>query len=133
MTTNYNYREAVTADIIDYIRDNITTADFTDREDFTEWLHDDLWTADNVTGNASGSYTFNSYKAKEYIFSDPDTVAEALREFCVEAEAIAEHFLNTDWEYFDVTTRCYLLGECIESALDFLDESGELIFSDDEE
>lgn len=133
MTTNYNYREAVTADIIDYIRANIATADFINREDFAEWLNDDLWTADNVTGNASGSYTFNAYKAKEYIFSDPDTVAEALREFCVEAEVIAEHFLNTDWEYFDVTARCYVLGECIESALDFLDNEGELIFADDEE
>ena len=133
MTANYNYREAVTADIIDHIRDNIATADFNNREDFAEWLHDDLWTADNVTGNASGSYTFNAYKAKEYIFSDPDTVAEALREFCVEAEEIAEHFLNTDWEYFDVTARCYVLGECIESALDFLDNEGELIFADDEE
>lgn len=132
MTTTYNYREAVTADIIDYIRSDVTTADFDNREDFTEWLYDDLWTADNVTGNASGSYTFNAYKAKEYIFSDPDTVAEALREFCVEAEVIAEHFLNTDWEYFDVTARCYVLSECIESALDFLDNEGELIFADDD-
>lgn len=130
---SYNYREAVTADIIDYIRSDVATADFDSREDFAEWLNDDLWTADNVTGNASGSYTFSREKAKEFVFADPDTVAEALKEFCTEAQTIAEKFLSMNWEYFDVTARCYVLSECIESALDFLDNEGELIFADDEE
>ena len=130
---NYNYREAVTADIINHIRANVATADFSDREEFAEWLHDELWTCDNVTGNASGSYTFSRKKAQEYAVADPDTITEALQEFCVEAQTIAEKFLAQDWEYFDVTARCYVLGECIESALDFLDNEGELIFADDEE
>ena len=129
----YNYREAVTADIIDYIRDEVNASDYENREALSEFLNDELWTCDSVTGNGSGSYTFNAYKAKEYVFSDPDTVSEALKEFCIDAETIAEKFLYQDWEYFDVTARCYVLGECIESALDFLDNKGELIFADDEE
>lgn len=71
-----------------------------------------------MTGNASGSYTFNSYRAMECVTADMDTVADALREFCVDAAEIGERFIRGDWEYFDVTTRCYLLGSAISSALD---------------
>lgn len=115
---NYNYLEAVTSAVIDFIRDEVNADDYESREALSEFLNDELWTCDSVTGNASGSYTFNAYKAGEYVFADPDTVSEALREFCVDAETIAEKFLNQDWEYFDVTARCYVLGQAIESALD---------------
>lgn len=117
----YNYLESVTADVIDFIRDEVNPADYESREALSKFLNDELWTCDSVTGNASGSYTFNAYKAKEFVFSDQDTVSESLREFCVDAETIAEKFLNQDWEYFDVTARCYVLGQAIESALDSIE------------
>lgn len=126
----YNYHEAVTTDIIDFIREEVTTSVYENREALSEFLNDELWTCDSVTGNASGSYTFNAYKAKEYVFSDPDTVSEALKEFCVEAETIADKFLTQDWEYFDVTTRCYVLGQAIEDALDSIEN--ELVFCEEE-
>ena len=47
---------------------------------------------------------------------------EAVKEFCVESETIAEKFLSEDWEYFDVTIRCYLLGQAISEALDEIEE-----------
>lgn len=115
---SYNYLNAVTADVVDFIHDEINDADYENREALSEFLNDELWVCDGVTGNASGSYTFNAYKAKEFVFADPDTVSEALREFCVDAETIAEKFLSQDWEYFDVTARCYVLGQAIEAALD---------------
>ena len=126
----YNYREAVTADIIDYIRDEVKASDYENREALSEFLNDELWACDSVTGNASGSYTFNSCKAKEFVFADPDTVSEALREFCVDAETIAEKFLSQNWEYFDVTARCYVLGSAIEAALDSIEN--ELVFCEEE-
>lgn len=89
-----------------------------DRDQFEQELNDDLWIDDSVTGNASGSYTFNSYRAREYVLADMDTVREALTEFCVDAETIGEKFLNEDWEYLDVTARCYVLGNAISEALD---------------
>lgn len=115
---SYNYLEAVTADVIDFIREEVNSSDYENREALSEFLNDELWICDSVTGNASGSYTFNSYKAKEFVFADPDTVSEALKEFCVEAATISEKFLNQDWEYFDVTARCYVLGHAIEAAID---------------
>ena len=127
---NYNYLEAVTADVIDFIRDEIDTTEYTDRAALAEYLNDELWTADNVTGNASGSYTFSRYKAQQFVMADQDTVMEALEEFCVDAETIAENFLRQNWEYFDVTARCYVLGQAIEAALDSLE--AELSFSEEE-
>lgn len=127
---NYNYLEAVTADVVDFIRDEVNAADYENREALAQFLNDELWVCDSVTGNASGSYTFNAYKAKEFIFSDPDTVSEALHEFCVDAETIAEKFLAQDWEYFDVTARCYVLSQAIENALDAL--NNEMSFAEKE-
>ena len=126
----YRYYEAVTADVIDYIRENINAADFENREELAERLNRDLWINDGVTGNASGSYTFNAHKAKEYVLADPDTVTEALEEFCVEAKTIADKFLSQDWDYFDVTARCYVLGQAIEDALDSIEN--ELVFCKEE-
>lgn len=127
---NYNYLEAVTADVIDFIRDEIDTTEYTDRDALAEYLNDELWTDDGVTGNASGSYTFSRYKAQQFVMADQDTVMEALKEFCVDAETIAENFLLQNWEYFDVTARCYVLGQAIEAALDSLE--AELSFSEEE-
>ena len=128
--TNFNYTEAVTADVIDFIRNEVNSADYENREALSEFLNDELWCCDSVTGNASGSYTFNACKAKEFIFADPDTVSEALREFCVDAETISEKFLSQNWEYFDVTARCYVLSQAIEAALDSIEN--ELEFCEEE-
>ncbi len=116
------YLEQITEDIREYIEDNYTTEELTekmeDRYSFEEELNDDLWIDDSVTGNGSGSYTFSRAKAQEYVLNDIDTVQEALREFCVEADTIAKKFLESDWEYFDVTARCYVLGMGISEVLD---------------
>lgn len=118
----FNYNEAVKADVIDYIKENFSDEELAekleDKDSFSDELNDTLWTEDSVTGNASGSYTFNTWKAKEYVFDDTETVQEALKEFCVDAETVAEKFLDEDWEYFDVTARCYVLSSAIYEALE---------------
>ena len=120
----YNYLIVTTANILRYIDDEINLRDFTDergdidRDALTEHLNDELWTCDSVTGNASGSYTFNRLQAREYVIDNGELLEEAIREFCVDAETVADKFLSEDWEYFDVTIRCYVLGEAIENAVD---------------
>ncbi len=113
----YDYKKAMTEDI----EQELWERGFIGVDDLDEAyqeLYDDLWIEDNVTGNGSGSYTFDNYKAKEYVTDNIELCAEALREFCVDAETIADKFLYEEWEYFDVTIRCYLLGEVLGEVLE---------------
>ena len=122
---NYNYLEAMVEDIKDYIR-NDAELDRNDleygRETLEEKLNEGLWTCDSVTGNASGSYTFNSYKAMEYVLDNMDLLSEMCSEFGIEAETIGQKFLDEEWEWMDVSIRCYLLGQAIAQALDEIEE-----------
>lgn len=117
----YNYLESIKADVMEYVRNEMNVYDYNDRDELEEMLNDNLWAEDSVTGNASGSYTFCRETAKTYVTENMDECIEALKEFCVDSETIAEKFLSEDWEYFDVTIRCYLLGQAISEVLDELE------------
>lgn len=123
----YNYREAVKEDVLDYIKCEVNASEYADRDALEEELNEILWTCDSVTGNASGSYTFNTYKAEENICHNLDLLGEALSEFGYGAD----YLMKEGAEACDVTIRCYLLGECIAEALDEIED--ELEFSEEEE
>lgn len=113
-------------DVLEYIAENINLADYTedgelDREALEEKLNDDCFVADSVTGNASGSYYFNSYKAAEKVRNETDLLIEALECFGDEAESYKRAIL--DPEYADVTIRCYYLGEVVARVLDDIEEA----------
>ena len=113
-----NYMEQIKNDILDYIREERITVTSENREEVAEELNDKLWDDDSVTGNASGSYTFNSSKAREYVVENMDLLKETISEFCIDSETVAEKFINEEWEYFDVSIRCYLLCNAISEVLD---------------
>lgn len=126
--TNYNYLEAVTSDVLDYIKEEINLDEWKgNREGLEEKLNDELWTVDSVTGNASGSYTFNTWEAEENLAHNWDLLAEALDEFGQDGTDV----LRQGAEAMDVTIRCYLLRQAIAEALDELEE--ELAEDDEEE
>lgn len=126
--TNYNYLEAVTSDVLDYIKEEINLDEWKgNREGLEEKLNDELWTVDSVTGNASGSYTFNTWEAEENLAHNWDLLAEALDEFGQDGTDV----LRQGAESMDVTIRCYLLGQAIAEALDELEE--ELAEDDEDE
>lgn len=115
----YDYREAICGDIREWLNENYTQKEIKsslseDRDDFFEKLYDDLWITDSVTGNASGSYTFSTWKAEEYICHNMDLLQEAMDEFGCEPS----DYKGAEWG--DVTIRCYLLGECLGVVLDEL-------------
>lgn len=110
----YNYFEAVKADVLDYISENINLAEFDSFDDLEDSLNDELWVSDSVTGNASGSYTFSTWQAEENLCHNWDLLADALREFGCESVDI----LDKGAEWCDVTIRCYLLGQAIAEALE---------------
>lgn len=119
----YDYYEAMKNDIRDYIEGEIEYTDFETLEELEEHLQDTLWTDDSVTGNGSGSYTFNSHTAKEYVTDNMELCTEALREFCVDMETVAEKFMEENWEYFDVTIRCCILSSCISDVMEEIEEA----------
>lgn len=124
----YDYRQAVTDDVLDYISNSVDLRDYSDREELAEELNNLLWDDDAVTGNGSGNYTFSAYCAEEYLNHNWDLLEEAMAEFGCD-----ENPIEQGAEWCDVTIRCYLLGECIESALDELESNGELTFAEDED
>ena len=126
--TNYSYLENIKADVKEYIDNEINLKDFSDREELEEKLNDTLWTEDSVTGNASGSYYCNSWKAEEALAHNWDLLAEAMKEFGCEVD-----LLEKGAEWADVTIRCYLLGQAIGEVLDEMEEELEEVFADDEE
>ena len=117
---DYDYREAMRTDInnaIDekeeWIGKTIKEA-YEDVDEAFDQLYDDMWVDDSVTGNASGSYTFNTYKAEEYICHNLDLLEYAMNEFgCEDVNAIEK---GAEW--CDVTIRCYLLGEILREVLE---------------
>lgn len=115
---NYDYREAVREDVLTYIRDEVNLEEWRGNpEGLEEWLNDHLWTEDSVTGNASGSYYCNAWKAEEALCHNWDLLAEALDEFGGDTD-----ILRKGAEALDVTIRCYLLWQAIAEALEELEE-----------
>jgi hypothetical protein len=127
-TTDYNYMEAMTEDIREYIKNEVTLSDYSDRDELEEHLNETLWIEDSVTGNASGSYTFSTYQAEEYICHNLDLLTEAVKEFGCD-----ENVLEKGAEWCDVTIRCYLLGQAIAEVLDDLEEELTEAFAEVEE
>lgn len=118
----YDYREAVKNDVLEYIRSEINFEDFEDLEELEQQLNDDLWISDSVTGNASGSYYCNAWKAESALCHNFDLLADALEEFGGNMD-----ILKDGAESCDVTIRCYLLNECIADALEEIkDEFNEM-------
>lgn len=124
----YDYREAMTEDVKEWIKENIDLTEWTeDREGLEQQLNDDLWTEDSITGNASGSYYCNSYNAEESIAHNWNLLNEALDEFGQNNINVIEK--GAEWA--DVTIRCYLLESVISNVLNEMEENGD--FDESEE
>lgn len=116
----YNYLENIKEDIKNYIEENKESYNWDNLEEVKELLYNDLWIDDSVTGNGSGSYYCNSYKARETLQGNEDLLIEALEEFGNDAESYKRSL--TDPEFADVTIRCYLLSQAIDEVLKEIQE-----------
>ena len=123
----YNYYEAVKDDIKQYIEDHDVKVTTRNRENLEQSLYDDMFISDSVTGNASGSYTFNTWQAEENLCHNLDLLKEACEEFGSDCNILESA------EGCDVTIRCYLLSQCLHEVLDELEEDDEDEDSDDED
>ena len=110
--TNYNYHDSMLQDINEWFEENeqMLGAGY-------ETCYDQLWIADSVTGNASGSYTFNAWQAGEYVESNMSLAIAAFRELG-SLEEFCKKLEGQEWEFIDVTIRCYLLGQVLTEAFE---------------
>lgn len=121
----YDYRETVRDDVIEQVKDGYKENSLRlykeeGREALEEYLNEELWVDDQVTGNASGSYTFSTWQAEENLCHNMDLLEEACDEF---GQDVGEA-VKRGAEYCDVTIRCYLLGSAISEAIDELENEG---------
>ena len=124
----YDYQQAVKDDIKQYIEDHDVKVTTSNREELESSLYDEMFISDSVTGNASGSYTFNTWQAEENLCHNLDLLKEACDAFGDEGTNILESA-----ESCDVTIRCYLLGQVLGEVLDELEEDDEDEDSDEDD
>lgn len=127
------YLDMIEDDVREWINENIDLDDYKgNRDDLEKKLNDELFNEDSVTGNASGSYYCNAYKAEEDIANHWDLLAEALEEFGYD-DLPAPKMLDKGPEFCDVVIRCYLVGEAIHNVLDEFEEDGKFDEDEDED
>lgn len=107
----YNYYEEVLKAVEEAAEDSYTPEmlEPVDLEDYADKLNEELWIDDAVTGNASGSYFCNAYKAEEALSGNWDLAADALKVFGYNDINV----LEKGAEWVDCAVRCYLLSQCI--------------------
>lgn len=112
----YDYRHHMVNDIIDYIKYN--DIDIFD-EDIEDRLCDDLWYDKEITGNCESFYA-SEEKCQEYVATNLPLYFEAVTEFSDFPRSRDTWIYNNPAQHMDATIRCYLLGECISTAVNEL-------------
>jgi hypothetical protein len=117
----YNYYEAVKEDVREALKDRFTIEEIMeriseDRESFLEDLEADMWTDDSVTGNGSGSYWFNTWKAEEALCHNWEEIVNVASEFGYEAIISDGYEYGAEW--WDVSIRCYYLSSALSDVLE---------------
>ena len=114
------YRDQVKSDIKDYLtqEDLWPTAepDTSEYEEQRDAAYDRCYMADSITGNASGSYTFNAWQAEEnvcHLLWDEDLWLLLNGSMEVNPADMAK-----GPEYIDVSIRCALVSECLDAVLE---------------
>lgn len=106
----YNYLEAVKENVEDYLSQEVDLSKFDSIDELSEFLNDELFINDSVTGNASGSYTFSTWQAEENLCHNTELLNEAMAEL--------GNVIDRGAEVCDVTIRCYLLPQAISEVLE---------------
>ena len=117
----YSYKDAVRNDVREWIEDHKDEMQDVDRADAYDIVYDSCWIDDSVTGNASGSYTFNRFEARRNFFEDDysdDYISEMIEDGFMSADELGKKIADSEWENIDVSIRCWLLGDVVSEVLD---------------
>ncbi len=114
---NYNYREEVYDDVLKWMKNenmSLFPQDYENAADLADAIDEELWVNDSVTGNGSGSYWFNAWKAAAALAHNYDLLDECMEEY---GPANDKDYFDA-YEAHDVAIRCYLLHGAIDDVLD---------------
>jgi hypothetical protein len=120
-----NYTNEMLEDITNWIDYNIDYNDFEDLEALREYLNDNLWAEDDITGNGPRGHYYPTLEGAKNMFIEDDGFENFYKvrdEFCTDKSEVMERFLKEDWHWFDSSIRCYLLRECIDSVLEDIED-----------
>ena len=107
----YDYEKAVRDDISGWLKEEAEfLGKYRSKEDALNDLEYRMMGSDSVTGNASGSYTFNSWIAEEYLCHNMDLFIES-------CEWYDDINMLRSAETCDVQIRCYMLQRVLDSVL----------------
>lgn len=116
----YDYHKAMIKDIKDYIKDNPNAiyVDPRQEDEISNYWYDELWHEDCITGNGAQWYAPEN-ECEEFLTHNIDLALEACNEFGVDMKTLFTAASSGNAaRYIDCTIRCYLLGECLEQALE---------------
>ena len=117
----YSYKEVIRSDVREWIDNNKDQIEGLDRHDAYEVIYDSCWVDDSVTGNASGSYTFSRYEARQNFFNDDDSddyISQMIEDGFMSADELGKKIAESNWEYVDLSIRCWLLCDAVSDVLD---------------
>jgi len=119
----YNYEEAMVNDIKEWILMNgvlsqAKSEEWT-RDELYDWLFDELWAHDCITGNGCYYYAPEE-KCEEYVAHNLSLYFEAAAEFDDWPRSGPQWVYSNPAQHMDTTIRCYLLGTSIDRAIEEL-------------
>lgn len=116
----YDYYVEVTNDVecwMDKDGDPFDLSKFENREEAAEFLRDELWAEDDITGNGFEGYA-SEEECEEFLCHNWDLVIESLDTFGVSTSDLrAQYKKNHLARYIDCLVRLYVLDNAIEGAL----------------
>lgn len=119
---HYNYLEAMVEDITEWMEYNyFDLSEYIDLEEAHEYLHDELWDEDDVTGNGEMGYA-TRVDYENYLCHNWDSLIDAIEYFCVDMNNIINLLEKKDvtliLQWCDSLIRLNTLDMAIETALD---------------
>lgn len=114
----YDYCEAVRKDVKEYIESHYTKEEFEqDMKEFSnysDWLYDEMFDEESVTGNEANPYAKSKEEADRYLYGNYELILDAY-DFEYNGQ-IPDKSLRTP-EIIDNVVRCYVLNEIISDIL----------------
>jgi len=99
---------------------NEKSVDLSDEQEVVDTIVENFTYSDEITGNGSGSFTFNRSEAKDIVLNNLDDMVTILNESDYNAfEEIGKALVEDGFEELDVIARTFVLSQ---SATEFASE-----------